>query len=298
MPRITITEPEKNPQPYRFDLDTETVRIGRAEASEIMLTCGSISSFHAEMVRVPGGFELRDLGSTNGITHDEESVDTWMLRDGDQLLLGDVEFHFQLGEDELAVLAGEGGGPEKPLPDMPEVAAAKPPPRPRMTPQPATATGGGLSGWWLVLAFIVLGSASFYAGLSLRHKNETGSTLGEVTRKQLSQPDVSRLATRDPELYSELFIKPSEKEEEELDIVVAPPVPEEVPPEIEGWEDRERPADWEEDAEVPAYDTVAGQESADDTDPDEEGVAEDETEDEDEDEEREERGPLDEDDEG
>ena len=285
MPRITITEPEKTPQPYQFDLETDVVRIGRGEENEIVLTCGSISSHHAEMARVPGGFEIRDLGSTNGVSKENVRVDSCFLSDGDQVMLGDVTFDFKLSEDELAALAGEQAGVEgTPAGPTPVVIPERPREMPRRvhpskrTPAPArpmVATPSGASGWWLVLAVLVLGTGAFYAGLSLRHKNETGITLGEAMKKRLSTPDVARLAERDPELYSEFFIKPSEDEEEdELDIVVtAPPVQEEVPPEIEGWENRERPDDWEGQPDTGVYEMLVDDDN-DDEDGDEDGDGE------------------------
>ena len=71
MPRITITVPDKLPQPYRFPLDRQVVMIGRGSENDIVIECGSVSLRHAEMVRVEGGYELRDLDSTNGIKLDD-----------------------------------------------------------------------------------------------------------------------------------------------------------------------------------------------------------------------------------
>ena len=100
MPRVTITVPDKMPQPYRFPLDRQVVMIGRGSENDIAIDCGSISVRHAEMVRIEGGYELRDLGSTNGIKLDGRRSDAIALRHGATVRLGDVAFDFQLSEEE------------------------------------------------------------------------------------------------------------------------------------------------------------------------------------------------------
>ena len=37
MPRVTITAPDKNPQPYRFQLDRQVVSMGRAAGNDIVI---------------------------------------------------------------------------------------------------------------------------------------------------------------------------------------------------------------------------------------------------------------------
>jgi len=181
MPRITITEPDKVPQPYRFDLATNFVRIGRRSENEIIIQCASASGSHAEMARVPGGFELRDLASTNGIIRNGERIQAWHLSDGDQLLLGDVVFDFQLNEEELAVLAGEI------TPDHePDIATSEPATE-NADRQESTSvsTSTRISGWWLVLAFLILGPLAIYQGFSMRRANEDAKeTKREITAEQ------------------------------------------------------------------------------------------------------------------
>lgn len=107
MPRVTITVPEKSPQPYRFDLHREIVTVGRAQDNDIVVGCGSVSGKHSEMHRVKGGYHLIDVGSTNGIKIDGIRHQTVVLHTGMTVKLGDVEFGFSLSEDELAALASE-----------------------------------------------------------------------------------------------------------------------------------------------------------------------------------------------
>jgi pSer/pThr/pTyr-binding forkhead associated (FHA) protein len=107
MPRVTITVPEKAAQPYRFDLNRKVVTIGRGQDNDLVAGCGSVSGKHAEMVRVKGGYELIDVGSTNGIKIDGIRHQKAVLHTGMSVKLGDVEFSFSLNEEELAVLASE-----------------------------------------------------------------------------------------------------------------------------------------------------------------------------------------------
>lgn len=107
MPRVTITVPEKTPQPYRFDLLREVVTVGRGPDNDIVVGCGSVSGKHSEMRRVKGGYELVDTGSTNGIKIDGIRRQTVVLHTGMTVKLGEVEFGFSLSEEELAELAAE-----------------------------------------------------------------------------------------------------------------------------------------------------------------------------------------------
>ena len=74
MPRVTITVPEKNSQPYRFALDRKSVTLGRGSENDIVVDCASISVHHAVMERIEGGYQLRDLGSTNGTKLEGENA--------------------------------------------------------------------------------------------------------------------------------------------------------------------------------------------------------------------------------
>lgn len=105
MPRITITEPGKSPQPYRLKLERQETTIGRASDNAILIEAGSASTYHCVMERVEGGFTLRDLDSTNGIKIDDTRFAIIDLEDDMIIHIGDdVELHFTLSEEELDVL--------------------------------------------------------------------------------------------------------------------------------------------------------------------------------------------------
>lgn len=214
MPRITIHEPGKSPQPYRFDLATNKVKLGRADDNDIILECGSTSSHHAAMSRVTGGFELRDLGSTNGIEKNGSPVAVSALSNGDRLLLGKVEFTFELNDGETAALAAEvAPAPKKGKslaveaePDSDSDSEPKPASPRRARREARDSTGpveveipSGPSGGVLVLAFAVLGTIAFLYGASMRHNNETGGSFIGLILDGSGQPDAPEPAPAEDE---------------------------------------------------------------------------------------------------
>jgi len=185
MPRVTITVPEKKAQPYRFALDRKSVSLGRGSENDIVIDCGSVSVRHAVMERVEGGYELRDLGSTNGTKLDGKARDKIELGDGLAVKLGDVAFDFTLTPDEQLTLAGERPG-EPPIIKEDEFEAE--PPRERRPahrqPQPLASASQPSAGasFGMTLLFLVLAAAAFFIGMSLRHQKETGRSLVQDIR--------------------------------------------------------------------------------------------------------------------
>jgi hypothetical protein len=114
MPRIVITIPNQPPESYRFQVHRKTVRLGRGRDNDITIECGSISASHAVMERVSGGFQLRDLGSTNGTKLAGAARELIPLATGLDIRLGDVAFEFSLTAEEQTLLAGEFPAPAHP----------------------------------------------------------------------------------------------------------------------------------------------------------------------------------------
>lgn len=184
MPRVIITVPDKTPQPYRFQLDRQVVTIGRGSVNDIAIDCASVSVKHAEMVRIEGGYELRDLASTNGTKLDGERMDVVPLRNGSVAELGDVAFDFQLSDEEREELARE-----KVLDDLPVRRKSEVAPEGEETPRLRRAapkkpvvvdTSGGGGGFMMFLLFGFLALVAFYAGLSIRYSKDTGGSLFEA----------------------------------------------------------------------------------------------------------------------
>jgi pSer/pThr/pTyr-binding forkhead associated (FHA) protein len=182
MPRVTITVPDKTPQPYRFQLDRQSVSLGRGSENDIAIDSGSISVKHAQMRRVEGGYELRDLGSTNGIKLDGERREVIPLRSGMSLKVGDVTFDFQLTEEELETLHKE-----KPMEDVAEAdddaieLPSKPAPRRAAATVPPAGGGGGFG---MILLFIILAAAAFFAGLAVRFQKDTGGSFLDAIKSK------------------------------------------------------------------------------------------------------------------
>ncbi|WP_193211462.1 FHA domain-containing protein [Luteolibacter marinus] len=191
MPRVTITVPERTPQPYRFQLDRMKVNMGRGSENDIVIDCGSVSVRHAVMERIEGGYQLRDLGSTNGIKLDGVAREIIPLRHGLSVRIGDVAFDFTLTEDEREALSREKPMEESPIvreeytgPPSKRVAARPGPavhrPLGSAMQQPSAAANFGM-----VLLFMLLSAGAFFAGLYIRYSQENdGKSLIEAIAKK------------------------------------------------------------------------------------------------------------------
>jgi adenylate cyclase len=74
------------------------IRLGRGSDNDVVLTDVSVSRYHAEILREPGGWSVRDLRSTNGVEVNRVPVEKAPLRPGDVLGIG--SFEIRLEEDE------------------------------------------------------------------------------------------------------------------------------------------------------------------------------------------------------
>lgn len=184
MPRVTITVPEANPQPYRFQLDREVVQIGRGSENDIVVDSGSVSTHHAEMRRILGGYELHDLGSTNGVKQDGVRYPHVPLFHGSTAFLGDVAFDFSLTDEEQAFLASEIPAepgvvhvpvPDAPISTQPMAHAVKPRPIPKRQVIRVEEDGGG--GLLAAILLIIFATVAFGIGVGIRHQKETGGSI-------------------------------------------------------------------------------------------------------------------------
>jgi pSer/pThr/pTyr-binding forkhead associated (FHA) protein len=182
MPRVTITVPEKTSQPYRFQLDRQVVTLGRGSENDIAIDSGSVSVNHAEMHRVGGGYELRDVGSTNGIKLDGVRHEVIPLTNGKSVKIGDVAFDFLLSDEELAALAGEKRS------ELPPIVKERDLPAPPVSPRPAKVViqTQSSSGVGAALLFLILAAAAFFTGLAVRYQKETGGSFLEAIRVKLA----------------------------------------------------------------------------------------------------------------
>ena len=184
MPRVTITVPDRNPQPYRFQLDRMAVNMGRGSDNDIVVEDGSVSVRHAVMERIEGGYQLRDVGSTNGIKLEGQVMPVIPLRHGLSVKIGDVAFEFTLSDDEREALAREKPQQESPIIKESAFDAPKRPAGPaRPTPAPAhrhvvyESQPSASASFFMTLFFLILAAGAFCLGLSIRHQKETGRSL-------------------------------------------------------------------------------------------------------------------------
>jgi pSer/pThr/pTyr-binding forkhead associated (FHA) protein len=86
-----------------FDLDQETMVIGRRPESDIQIDNLAVSGRHARIMTIAGESFLEDLGSTNGTFVNGKQVTKHPLADGDEITIGKHALRY----------AAQGGAPAK-----------------------------------------------------------------------------------------------------------------------------------------------------------------------------------------
>ncbi len=81
----------------RFVLDRNEYTLGRGENVTLFLDSEEVSRAHAKLHRTDGEYEVEDLGSRNGILLNGLRVHQAVLRDGDELQLGDMVLIYREG---------------------------------------------------------------------------------------------------------------------------------------------------------------------------------------------------------
>ncbi len=81
-----------------YELSEEVTGVGRAATAQIVLADGFASRQHAEIYFVDNGYQIRDLGSKNGVYVRGERLEAdgrvW-LNDGDEVQFASTRFRFQ-----------------------------------------------------------------------------------------------------------------------------------------------------------------------------------------------------------
>ncbi|MBI4614154.1 MAG: sigma 54-interacting transcriptional regulator [Planctomycetes bacterium] len=94
-----------------FPLPGPAVRIGRGEACPIRLRDERLSREHAEVELSDGGWRIRDLASTNGVTKNGLPVGDALLRPGDEIAMGGSVFLFTDDAGPTGASTGAAGRP-------------------------------------------------------------------------------------------------------------------------------------------------------------------------------------------
>jgi pSer/pThr/pTyr-binding forkhead associated (FHA) protein len=80
----------------RFLLDADVTTVGRHPGNDIFLDDVTVSRKHAQFVRTPEGFLVRDVKSLNGTYVGRQRIDgEARLRTGDEVQIGKFRFLFQ-----------------------------------------------------------------------------------------------------------------------------------------------------------------------------------------------------------
>lgn len=83
-----------------------TVLIGRSDDADVLVLDPSVSARHAQLINGSQGFELEDLGSTNGTQIEGRPITTRsVVQTGQKIMVGQVEFKFLLHRRMDATLA-------------------------------------------------------------------------------------------------------------------------------------------------------------------------------------------------
>ena len=77
-------------------LRDRSLRVGRGTDQDICIPDRKISSAHALLEPAPGGYRLRDLGSTNGTYHNGRRVAVSKLQSGDTIGCGKTVMKLQV----------------------------------------------------------------------------------------------------------------------------------------------------------------------------------------------------------
>ena len=96
---VIIYSPDAHNLGKRQVLGNETLRIGRERGNQIVLPSDSVSRRHCRIDRRKASWFIKDLGSTNGTYVNDELVEEYQLRRGDQVKVGDTIFKYLSGQD-------------------------------------------------------------------------------------------------------------------------------------------------------------------------------------------------------
>jgi hypothetical protein len=83
-----------------YAIGAAPVTFGRGEENDVVIADPAASRLHAELRQEADGYVISDRGSSNGTWVNGETVTSTHLRPGDEILIGDQLFRFELAEDE------------------------------------------------------------------------------------------------------------------------------------------------------------------------------------------------------
>ncbi len=93
---IVLVSGENAGAEYAIDKDTFT--LGRGPAVDLAFDNEHLSRQHAALEATEHGFRVRDMGSTNGLKVDGETVNAHDLTHGDKFAIGNLVFQYVVQE--------------------------------------------------------------------------------------------------------------------------------------------------------------------------------------------------------
>ncbi|MDX1686518.1 MAG: FHA domain-containing protein [Candidatus Promineifilaceae bacterium] len=140
MYKLTVRKGPQQGQAY--PLVSSMVTIGRDPMADIVIADPEVSRQHARLTRTAEGYEIQDLGSTNGTFVDGQRLtgDPVRLESGQAISMGtNVTLIFEAAADPMAtVISSE---PELDIPESPAEEEEEKPPAPAEKPEPLPETG-------------------------------------------------------------------------------------------------------------------------------------------------------------
>jgi predicted component of type VI protein secretion system len=101
-------------------LDKPVVLVGRHPECDVQLESRKISRRHCCLAEVDKSLAVRDLGSTNGIRVNGQLVNESRLRDGDELVIGNLRYQVRW-EDEAMPAARAASPPAVSIDHLPSL---------------------------------------------------------------------------------------------------------------------------------------------------------------------------------
>jgi len=186
-PKVILTLPTGEIRKYGLQMDS--VRIGRAPDNTIVLEDPSLSAHHAVLHRRQEGFEIIDIGSTNGLEYEGQRVVNHLLTHGDEVKIGEIILRYEIPDAPASAFPSnlsESPSTEKADTDTKsaddtkeegesssESAEATPPSPPRPAPSENQAQESGGGGCLASIALFTLTLLAPVAGLHIAHYEKT-----------------------------------------------------------------------------------------------------------------------------
>lgn len=94
-PSIEVASPPAEGKKIFFTEDLQEIVIGRDPECRLVIDSSVISRKHAVLQKKWGGVTITDLKSKNGTFVNNQRVDERQLKDGDEILLGNIRIHYR-----------------------------------------------------------------------------------------------------------------------------------------------------------------------------------------------------------